>query len=165
MFLPDMDNAQNQQWQIDDEDTHHGRSQIIQEFHRFTRIGGYEIQKHIHRYHSRTEEIEQHQLEGCEKDEDERPPYHFSRTSGNGKEPHIQCQRQQHVGTTNPRSQTLGKAQSYIRQQQCHHRIPIKKGTRRHLIIYRITYSFTYRIIHSLHLIIYIEREHIMKAS
>ena len=102
MFLPDMDNAQNQQWQIDDEDTHHGRSQIIQEFHRFTRIGGYEIQKHIHRYHSRTEEIEQHQLEGCEKDEDERPPYHLSRTFGDGKEPHIQCQRQQHVDTACP---------------------------------------------------------------
>ena len=167
MLLPDMDDSQDEQGKINHKNTYHSRHQIVQQFHHLSWIGSHEIQEHIHRYHSRSEEIEQHQLEGSEKDKEKCPPYHLARTSGYRKEPHIQSQRQQHIGCARPERQSFGKAQGDVGQQQCHHRIPVKEGTRRHLIIY----SITYRMIHRLHLIIYIEHivkrihEHIVKAS
>ena len=152
MLLPDKNDSQDEQGKINHEDTYHSRQQIVQQFHHLSRIGGHEIQEHIHRYHSCSEEIEQNQLEGGKKDKDKCPPHHLTRTSGYRKEPHIQRQRQQHIGCARPERQSFGKAQGDVGQQQCHYRIPVKEGARRHLIIYRINY----RIAHRLYLIIYI---------
>lgn len=82
MLLPDMDDSQDEQGKINHKNTYHSRHQIVQQFHHLSWIGGHEIQEHIHRYHSRSEEIEQHQLEGSEKDKEKCPPYHLARTSG-----------------------------------------------------------------------------------
>ena len=45
----------------------------LEQLHRLTGIGSYEIQKHIYRYHSRSEKIKQYQLERSEKDKDKCP--------------------------------------------------------------------------------------------
>lgn len=63
----DIDTPQDKQRQINHKHTYHGWCQIIEQLHRFTGIGSYEIQKHIYCYHSRSEKIKQYQLDMYEK--------------------------------------------------------------------------------------------------
>lgn len=50
--------------------------------HRFTRIGGYQIQKHIYSDDGLSEQIKQHNLKGAEKQEDEQNPEHLATVAG-----------------------------------------------------------------------------------
>ncbi len=81
--------AQDEQGQIEDEDTRHARNEVVEQLHSLARIGGYEVEEHIHGYDALAEEIEQHDLESRKEDDGEEPPHHLARAATDAHQSHV----------------------------------------------------------------------------
>ena len=119
--------AQDEQWQIEDEDTCHTRDKVVEQFHRLARIGGYEVEKHIHGNNALAEEIEQYNLKSRKEDDEEEPPYHFAWLATNAHQGHVDGKGQHDVGKCSPSAEVLAETKCHIGHGKRYDGIPIYK--------------------------------------
>ena len=114
LLAPYGHHAQDEQGQIEDEDTRHARNEVVEQLHGLARIGGYEVEEHIHGYDALAEEIEQHDLESRKEDDGEEPPHHLARLARDAHQSHVDTKGQHGVGKGCPCAEVLGETKGHI---------------------------------------------------
>ena len=114
LLAPYGHHAQDEQGQIEDEDTRHARNEVVEQLHGLARIGGYEVEEHIHGYDALAEEIEQHDLESRKEDDGEEPPHHLARLARDAHQSHVDTKGQHDVGKGCPCAEVLGETKGHI---------------------------------------------------
>ncbi len=117
-FMGDLTSGQPQQRAVDGHYQQHRRIDIAQQFARFARIGRQQIGEHVGGDDRVAEKIEQHDLEGAEKDERETQPDHHARTPERYAPHHVEPRRNQYQRLDRPDRILLGLGQHAVGYDQ-----------------------------------------------